>query len=224
MGGVLQSHQKSLFTLNRVCWKKFSLGFLEQVKKLGEKGKTNFIKVPPVMDKLHKSMPTTLEDAPIMKFRQKEGERTCLTYSFASALDHAGARQNASEVCLMSKKIMEKHNTISYFIDMLKKHTKPLNFKILKVNDWNIIKNEENNLIVVLLRGSDGKEDHCVTILGKWIFDSNLKNAIPLTKESLDLCCSSDDSNDHFVKVVQALLCTNYMNMMDKKAQKKRKK
>ena len=85
---------------------------------------------------------------------------------------------------------------------MLKKHTKPLNFKILKVNDWNILKNEENNLIVVLLQGSDGKEDHCVTILGKWIFDSNLKNAIPLTKESLDLCCSSDDSNDHFVKVV----------------------
>ena len=30
---------------------------------------------------------------------------------------------------------------------------------------------------------------HCVTALGKWIFDSKFTFAFPLTKENLDYCC-----------------------------------
>src|SRR5688500_13665007 len=99
-----------------------------------------------------------------------------------------------------------------------------LNFKRLKANVWCILKNEENSMVVVTLRGSDGQEDHCVTVFGKWIFDSNFTNALPLTKESLDLCCSSNDRAEKFVEVVHALSCTNYMSMVTVKLKKKRKR
>ena len=54
------------------------------------------------------------------------------------------------------------------------------------------------------LIGSDGREDHCVVISQKWIFDSNFPNALPRTQESLDWCCSSDEQFPqivHFPKV-----------------------
>jgi hypothetical protein len=63
------------------------------------------------------------------------------------------------------------------------------------------------------LRSSDGKEDHCVTLLGKWIFDSNFKRALPLCKEALDWCCSSDEVKDTFEKVVEARMFYNYWRL-----------
>jgi len=100
-----------------------------------------------------------------------------------------------------------------------------LNFKYLKEKDWNIYDNHDDELFVALLQGSDGKEDHCVTIFGKWIFDSNIGNALTLDKKSLDYCCSSDDTIDSFVKVVKVIQCTNYKEWLSsKKRQAKRKR
>ena len=160
-----------------------------------------------------------IENAPGMKYAQAEGERACLPYLIASALHYAGARQLASEVKRMPYIITKRYNVLTYFIGMLRNHAKPLFFKELIANNWNILENVDNDMVVVLLQGSDQKEDQCVTLFGKWIFDSNLKSALPLSKESLDLCCSSD-GNPVFLKVIKALLCTYYMNMIDKKSQK----
>jgi hypothetical protein len=44
-----------------------------------------------------------------------------------------------------------------------------------------------------------------------------------LTKESLDLCCSSNTSEDYFVQVVEALMCTNLMHLEKKEKTKKEK-
>ena len=105
----------------------------------------------------------------------------------------------------------------------MRRHSNPVHFRSLKVSAWDIFKNEENSLMVALLRGSDYTEDHCVTIWGKWIFDSNFSNALPLTQASLNLCCSADDTHDKFVSVVQALMCTNYFNLINKKTIKNEK-
>ena len=45
----------------------------------------------------------------------------------------------------------------------------------------------------------EGKDDHCVTLYGKWLFDSNFDYALPLTKECLDLCCSNEGTNETFL-------------------------
>ena len=47
---------------------------------------------------------------------------------------------------------------------------------------------------------NDGKCDHAVAICGKWLFDSNFDQAMELSKEALDLCCSSHESKAKFVK------------------------
>ena len=38
-----------------------------------------------------------------------------------------------------------------------------------------------------------GRIRHCVTVVGKWIFDSDLPFALPLTKDKLDYCCINDN-------------------------------
>ena len=38
-----------------------------------------------------------------------------------------------------------------------------------------------------------GDVNHAVSVVGKWIFDSNNKNMLPLTIESLDLICACPD-------------------------------
>ena len=43
----------------------------------------------------------------------------------------------------------------------------------------------------VRLLGEDGGVGHAVTIVGRWIFDATLSHALPLSRASLDDCCSS---------------------------------
>ena len=43
----------------------------------------------------------------------------------------------------------------------------------------------------VQLLGEDGGVGHAVTIVGRWIFDATLSHALPLSRASLDDCCSS---------------------------------
>ena len=48
--------------------------------------------------------------------------------------------------------------------------------------------------------------DHCITVCGKLIFDSNLEFALPLTKASLNYICSGNDTDDiSFVGVLNAI-------------------
>ena len=116
----------------------------------------------------------------------------------------------------MSDKVIKKHNTLILFCAMMHTQSCPLNFKVLD-SSYNILENAEDALVIAVLCGKDGKHDHCVTVYGRWIFDSNIKHALPLTRASLDICCSSEDTEDKFNHVVIAMLCTNYMNWIDKK-------
>ena len=43
----------------------------------------------------------------------------------------------------------------------------------------------------VQLLAVDGGVGHVVTIVGEWIFDATQPHALPLTRASLDFCCSS---------------------------------
>ena len=93
----------------------FSQEIIADVKKMGIQGDKKFIDVPPGDAKTHEVFPKYFEKGPIMKYRQKEGERTCMVYSFASALHHMGEKQVASEIYGIHKKVIERHNTIQLF-------------------------------------------------------------------------------------------------------------
>ena len=69
------------------------------------------------------------------------------------------------------------------------------------------MENSISDLILVVLRGSDGKEDHCITVCERWLFDSNFEFALPLCQDSLDLCCSTDETQEKFEAVADARVC-----------------
>ena len=57
-----------------------------------------------------------------------------------------------------------------------------------------------------LLLDSAHQTDHYITICGKWISDSNLEFALPLTKASLNYICSGNDTDEiTFVGVFHAI-------------------
>ena len=50
------------------------------------------------------------------------------------------------------------------------------------------------------------RTDNCITVCGKWIFDSNLKVVFPLTQVFLNyLCCGHDTDENKFIGVVHTI-------------------
>ena len=50
------------------------------------------------------------------------------------------------------------------------------------------------------------RTDHCITVCGKWIFDSDLKVALPLTQVCLNcICCGDDTDENEFIGVLHAI-------------------
>ena len=58
------------------------------------------------------------------------------------------------------------------------------------------MQNQSNYPTVCLLIDTAHQADHCITVCGKWIFDSNLKLALPLTSAWLNYICSGNDTDE----------------------------
>ena len=66
--------------------------------------------------------------------------------------------------------------------------------------------NHSNYPTVCLSLDTANRTDHCITVCGKCIFDSNLEFALPLTKASLNYICSGNDPDEiTFVGVLHAI-------------------
>ena len=71
---------------------------------------------------------------------------------------------------------------------------------------YDILLNHYNYPTMCLLLDSAHRTDHCIAICGKWIFDHNLDFALPLTKASLNVICSGNDTDDiTYVGVMHAI-------------------
>ena len=71
---------------------------------------------------------------------------------------------------------------------------------------YDIFQNNSNYPTVCLLLDTAHKIDHCTTVCGKRIFDSNLEFALPLTQASLNYIFSGNDTDDiTFVGVLHAI-------------------
>ena len=58
------------------------------------------------------------------------------------------------------------------------------------------MQNHSNYPTVCLLLDTAHRTDHCITVRGKWIFDSNLEFALPLISSWLNYICSGNDTDD----------------------------
>ena len=71
---------------------------------------------------------------------------------------------------------------------------------------YDILQNHSNYPTVCLLLDTTHRTDHCITVCGKFIFDSNLVFALPLTEASLNYICSGNDTDEiAFVGVLHAI-------------------
>ena len=71
---------------------------------------------------------------------------------------------------------------------------------------FDILQNHCNYPTVCLLLDTAHQTNHCITVWGKWIFYSNLRSALPLTKASLNYICSGNDTDGiTFVGVLNAI-------------------
>ena len=66
-----------------------------------------------------------------------------------------------------------------------------------QIQEWNtctttydILQNHYKYPTVCLLIDTAHRTDYCITVCGKWIFDSNLEFELTLTKSSLNYICS----------------------------------
>ena len=74
-----------------------------------------------------------------------------------------------------------------------KRYKKRKRGEIKEKNDYfDILVNDKGLFTICQLCGSDSNSNHSVAITNEWIFDSNYKYALPLSKENLDKCCKSD--------------------------------
>jgi hypothetical protein len=141
---------------------------------------------------------------PKINYRQKEDERTCMEYSLASAVHANGYHDLGSWIHNRKKRYMNALHAFDAFVSNIRHEKKPMRrHNICNSLDIDVLQTSLTGIYMCQLLGSDGKDDHCVSISNNWIYDSNLSNAIPRSRESLDLCCSDDEIHSSFVRVVK---------------------
>ena len=97
------------------------------------------------------------------------------------------------------------------FQEKLCSFDKKLKLQKTKLQLDNVLQGKITCPIITCLRGSDFKENHSVAIYNNWIHDGNFNMALPLTKESLDECCSMHKKKYSFVAFVKTFII-NYFD------------
>ena len=72
---------------------------------------------------------------------------------------------------------------------------------------YDILRNHSTYSTVCLLVDKWHQTDHCIAFFSKWIFDSNLKVALPLTEVCLNyMCCGNDTDENKFIGVLHEII------------------
>ena len=85
---------------------------------------------------------------------------------------------------------------------------------------YDILQNHCNYPTVCLLLDTAHRTNHCINVCGKWIFDSNLQFALPLTKAWSNYICSGNDTDEitfvgvlHAIRAVPTIVVQRYLNI-----------
>ena len=91
-------------------------------------------------------------------------------------------------------------------------------FQIIKLKgqrkkNWDMLTSPNDyRMCVVGVKSDDGKTDHAICVAKGWIFDSNFEKALPLTRKSLDLCCSSNTTPTAFKEAMRGFMLSMGQN------------
>jgi hypothetical protein len=193
--------------------------------------KKGFFPVPPgsAKDKGANLIPVPTPRAAAVKVKYPQKQlNTCVFSSFASALNHAGFVEHAARVNLAG-------------IDRFFKSPKPmqdlcqfvrgelcLGLHITKFGHSTTVGDlaaaTSDNIVLVLLCGSDQRSDHVVAIYNDLIFDSNVEMAMPFCRENLDYCCTDSTGEPSFSYFVKGYTFHRKAGMGAGRSKKKQKR
>ena len=116
---------------------------------------------------------------------------SCVFSSAASGLMFAGHEAAARVVSERIKASLKHPNPVALLHDTIKSKAVPMEVeRFYKRGGFDPLADVSDRPTTVQLMGEDGGVGHAVTLVGEWIFDACLKRALPLSRESLDECCS----------------------------------
>ena len=198
-------------------------GFIKSTRKSGANG---YVRIPEgaAADHSQAMLSMTIpQDAPKLHFRRNtlnDNDRTCVLKGAASCLWYLGYNRLANILCNDIVSGCKDEMGFSYFQHVMdpkklaRKERRSFQFMKLKScpKRWNIMEDSKEYLMCLIgLLSDDSKTDHAVAVTGNWIFDSNLEHALPLCKESLDLCCSDNNHKNHCVGATRVVML-KYIN------------
>ena len=195
------------------------------IKSIWEIGSEGYVRIPESAPADHKEEDLKLllngKDAPRLKYRRggtiSNGDRSCVLKGAASCLHYLGYKRLAFALCNDISSGHKMEQGFEFFQRMLdptelKKEEGEKKLQLVKDKprrnkNWDIFRDSKEYLMCLVgLHGSDGKKDHAVSIAGEWIFDSNVEYALPLTRNSLDLCCSDGSTKNRFIGVTRVCM------------------
>ena len=177
----------------------FPKSYVKQVKV--SSGRTaSYVKIPPGDRRCHSK--NNDNNGPLLHYQQKDDERTCMVLAMASIMHYSGDTSAGAWMKNRFKRYLSDPAAFQTFVKDIRHHVKLLKSGATLGKHFDILGSGLSGIYLAQVQGSDGKEDHCVAVSDKWIFDTNYKNALPRSQESLDMCCSSDEEKSLFVMCI----------------------
>ena len=152
-------------------------------------------------------VPPCEENAPIVPFIQGNGAPTCMFSSLASGLHWFGDMRASDRVSQLINQSVEQLRRFHSANSVLRTTELGYSTRMYDEGELDILNDLSPFPTLCVLKGKDGATNHAVTVVGRWIFDSTLPYAVPLTKNVLDWCCSTETEEVQFVMVHKALRC-----------------
>jgi len=185
----------------------FEKNFIELVKEEAKKGNKRYKRLPAGCTRGVRSDIHHVDEAPIIMYEQLSGERSCVLKATGSALYYLGGKKMASDVFNRSHQGEYWLYNLEYVKSVIKRE-RYRGFELNKLPKGfdPVINSNQYWLSVFVLHGSDGKMDHAVAIAKGWVFDPGYKRALPLSKSTLDGCCSTKEVQCLFIGCKQGFV------------------
>lgn len=183
----------------------FDEEFLELVKKKSKRDRRKYIKLPIGKAKPLSSPQCNVRN-PKMKYLQN-GKDNCVFASMASALYYMNYTNLANLIWMFSEEFAKTQysndtygqvlSTANLRIGKFKDVAFNKKYQLIRIRSpdkFDLIETAKMNpniLYHVVLKGSDGSENHCVCVYNNFIFDGNYTHAWKLEQRSLDECIDS---------------------------------
>jgi hypothetical protein len=144
------------------------------------------------------------DNYPKLKYLQTT-KWTCLFHSFASAIYFLTMEELAEVIASNAEKYSVEsrhgHQNWDGLLNIMRTNCSWLVPKRVSGKNFDIFNSHSPYPTVMSLQAADGGTQHAVTVVGKLVFDSNCMRALPLSKATLDHCCSTDDKKSTFARV-----------------------